>query len=452
MSGQHATRAPSSAHRWTRCPGSVALEAQLPDTSSFYAQWGTAAHELASWCLEPVALGEKTYDEIDAEAFLGRIIIVDPDYDAQAVGILGTGTPFEVDMEMATCVNDYIQHVSMFIDPAAGDILLVEQKLSIEHITGEAGATGTSDVVGITQGGTELVIIDLKGGQGVQVYATDNEQLDMYAGGALKEYGLLYDIRTVRKVISQPRLDHVDEEVLTVAELEERLASIELDAAVTYTAERELEHLRHDGMDIWAKDYLDPGEKQCRFCKAKATCPALTGFVTDALAATHDRQRIPPATLPKLAAAVADKDTIGLLGAEALAEAMRAADLVELWITAVRGQVTHLLMHGETVPGFKVVQGKKGARRWKNAAEAEELMKKGRLKSEQMFTRSLITPPAAEKLLKANQKLWAKLAPLIGQTDGKPTVAPEADPRPALQLGADAEEFPMVEGEVDLLA
>ena len=47
----HAKLSPSSAHRWSRCPGSVALEAKYPDNSGPAALDGTRTHMLLEMCL-----------------------------------------------------------------------------------------------------------------------------------------------------------------------------------------------------------------------------------------------------------------------------------------------------------------------------------------------------------------------------------------------------------------
>jgi hypothetical protein len=51
-----------------------------------------------------------------------------------------------------------------------------------------------------------MEIIDFKGGRGVRVDADHNSQLMLYALGALTEFDALYDIRSVRMTIVQPRL------------------------------------------------------------------------------------------------------------------------------------------------------------------------------------------------------------------------------------------------------
>ena len=49
---QHATLSASGAPGWMRCYGKLAMEKPFPNTSSAYADEGTAAHEVAQMCLE----------------------------------------------------------------------------------------------------------------------------------------------------------------------------------------------------------------------------------------------------------------------------------------------------------------------------------------------------------------------------------------------------------------
>jgi hypothetical protein len=72
-----------------------------------------------------------------------------------------------------------------------------------------------------------------------------------------------------------------------------------------------------------------------------------------------------------------------------------------------------------------------------------------RLKVDQMYDFKLISPTTAENVLKeANPRKWNKLQPLIGRSDGKPSVAPASDKRPALSM-AIAEQFEDLTDEED---
>ena len=78
-----------------------------------------------------------------------------------------------------------------------------------------------------------------------------------------------------------------------------------------------------------------------------------------------------------------------------------------------------------------------------------EMCIRDRLKVDQMYDFKLISPTTAEKVLKdANPRKWSKLQPLIGRSDGKPSVAPASDKRPALNL-AIAEQFEELPAEVE---
>lgn len=396
----HARLSPSGAHRWMACPGSVVLEADYPDTGSLYADEGTAAHTLASWCLE---------DGMDADQYLGGAIVVGE-------------RKFVVDTAMADFVQDYVKLVR---DYAKGGSLFVEQRVPIGHLTGEADAGGTSDAVVLHR--NEMVVIDLKYGMGVKVYAEDNPQLMMYALGAYEQFGLAWEGDTVTMVIHQPRLNHVAE------------WSIPLRTLLEFADEvRAAANIASDARDVLAQSdklnwmYLSPGEKQCRFCKAKASCPALRAEVADVVhsAATLD-------DFADLVPQVPDSQT----GDNYLSVAMSKVDLVEQWCKAVRAEVERRLLAGQTVEGYKLVEGKRGNRKWADAEAVEKLLKSFRMRQDEMYDLSLISPTKAEKLFKENPKRWAKVQEHVTQSEGKPSVAPATDKRPALAVPSVADDF-----------
>lgn len=423
----HAMLSPSSAARWIPCPGSAALSRDIPNTSSSFADEGTAAHELAAKCL---------IDGSSTQGCIGLVITVN-------------GTDYTVDADMADHVGGYVKRVRDLVESLGGE-LLVEQRLDISGITGEEDAGGTSDAVILLD--DEIIIVDLKYGQGVQVDAEDNPQLGIYALAAIEKYDILGTVERVRMIIDQPRKHHYSEAVMTAEELQAFKATVQEASMRCGAALRFYDNYKelHD-------KYLNPGEKQCKFCPAKGTCPKLRDAVTTevwgATAATaddFDNMDAIPDTLT-----VAVEQVEGGYGAdieEWLGAAMSKVGLVEDWCKAIRAEVERRLLAGVDIPGHKLVEGRRGARAWSNAEEVEAALKAMRLKVEQMYDLKLISPTTAEKLAKSGTigpRQWPKLQDMITQSDGKPSVAPASDKRPALIVKPVADDFDAITDDAD---
>jgi hypothetical protein len=406
---KHAIFAPSSAERWLSCPGSVVMERGLPDEESEYAIEGTAAHEYAAlWLstrLPPILPWKATngFEFRNDEHEFGAVI------DA---------------------IRDYVDEIKKLSE---GHTLLVEQTLPIGHITFEKDASGTGDAIILHADGETLEVSDLKFGMGVKVRAKENKQMMLYALGALHQFVALGDFKKVVMRIHQPRLDHLDEWECSVNYL--------LDWATLVRAQaRKIWKLYNGEIPFDPEKHLNPSEEACRWCKAKATCPALAKHTLETIAEDFvDTTKNPVA---KLNPAI---EKLHRTTNQQLSWFMQNLGLIEDWCMAVRAKAEGELLAGHDVPGFKVVAGKKGARKWDDEKLVEEELKN--FPKDKVYKSKLISPTEAEKLFKKIPEVWARLMPLYSQADGAPSVAPSTDPRPALPIGAVEDDFEVIENK-----
>lgn len=384
----HAKLSASGSYRWMNCAASVRMEEGIEDTSSDFANQGTVAHEVAEDCLR---------FKTEPEAWLGKTHVL----------IGEDGEPYyeyEVDQEMVDAVQLYID----FVNGVKGQ-LLIEQR--VDYSPWVPDGFGTSDAVVIE--GSTVNIIDLKYGKGVKVDADNNSQAMLYALGAMNEYEFIFDdIDTFNLVIVQPRLDHISEWTVTREQLlafgEEAKAKAELtqqqDAPFT------------------------PGEKQCKFCKASATCRALAAKNLE-IAAEEFQDVVVPITV---------KSPDKLTNDEIAVLLPQLAGLTN-WVKSLEAHALALLEVGQDIPGYKLVAGR-SIRKWSSDESAEAALRScSKLKVADIFTKKLVSPTQAEKLLGKGHPI---LKEHCIKPDGKPAIAPESDKRPAIvvELGADFKE------------
>ena len=403
----HAWFSPSAAERLMVCAGSMVLHAAASEPPSVYADEGTLAHWLAAHALY---------------ANLGYVRDYLTDNPEGKHTCEGGAAELRIDEDMCDYVQMYVDYVRREADGAE---LEIERRLHFNEMVGLSPHEGFGTADAIVLRDDSFTLIDLKYGRGVPVAVERNKQLMIYALGVLQEYGHLNDFKVIKLVICQPRLDHIDEWTVTAPELlafaEEMESALDrIDAAVA---------VAQAGGDL--TKYLTPGEDQCRWCNAKATCPALAAEVARVTLADFG-------DLTQLALPVPQPPSP--IGAY-----MSKVGLVEQWCLAVRAETERRLLEGDSVDGWKLVQGRRGARAWSDAEQAEALMKtKFRLKVEEMYDFKLVSPTKAEKVLFKSPKRWAQLATLVAQSDGKPSVAPESDKRPTITVAASVEEFDVI--------
>lgn len=424
---QHAFLAPSSAHRVIDCPASLRQEAVHEDVVREYTAEGTLAHDLASMAM---------VDGVDIDEKVGKVFEV-PGSGDEVFKITVT-------QEMVDYVKGYLAYIAEIGEGA--DVIMGEQRVrygplvfdgdvevplydqqagwyGVKRMSPEDVGFGRLDAAAVFTTRRRIKIVDLKYGY-TRVWAEDNEQGMLYALGVLFELSWMGEFDEIEIIIYQPRVD-VDNPanhwVVSVADL------------MAFAAK-----FREAALDAMhsPEPAFNPSTKACQFCNARTMCPARKDMVLGAVggdpALAADFDDLTPETVVQ-ALDQAAPDWLG--------SAMDKVDMIEDWCKDIRAETERRLLQSHPVPGWKLVEGRMGNRAWADEATAEKAMKGLRLKVEEMYKKVLISPPAAEKVLKADKAKWAKLQKYITRSPGRPSVAPASDPRPPLQLTATAEDF-----------
>ena len=315
------------------------------------------------------------------------------------------------DMKDVTDTLDWIDAGQQYLDlvRSYGGLKFVEVRLHFDHLI--PGGFGTADCVVLRD--DEMVVIDYKHGKGVEVHVEGNPQFLIYASAAYKEYGAFYEINRVKTVVVQPRIGNIDEADVPL----EELAEFEDKVRAAYH-------------EYQTDPQFRPSTEACRWCLHSGNCEAQDRWVAEQVS-EHFLPGVSEEISPEPIEEVRRKSP------EAMARAIEAIKGVKQWVTAVEAAALDRLMAGEEVPGYKAVEGR-STRKWTDEdavlkALGNVRIKGQRLKKDEIYSMSLRSPAQIEKVIGKQHKI---LTSLVMTGEGKPTLAPASDKRPAISIAA----------------
>lgn len=373
-SRDHALLSASSAHRWLNCPPSAIAAARYEDEGSEFAAEGTLAHEVA-------------------ESVAG---MVDPHGSWDLYDYLKSH--HGCDQEMIDCAMEYSDYIHEHIKSPTATVLL-EQRVDFSPWVPDG--FGTCDCI-ILQDDT-MTVIDYKYGKGVAVDAENNPQLRLYALGALNDFGIAYDVTKVETHIFQPRINNISFEAMAADELLKWGDSIKPIAQKAAKGKGTYKAGTH-----------------CKFCPHAGKCRTLTNLCTEKVQAYGISAKVP------------------VLAPHEVAEVLELEPVFNLWLKRVKAQALQTLLDGGDIPGFKVVAGKEGNRKWKDEVEVLNALLCSGYTREDVTETKLLSPAGMDSAI-GKKKVVELLGALIGRAPGAPIIATATDKRPVYNRLAEAQ-------------
>ena len=354
------------------------LEKDVEDKGSVYAEEGTLAH---AYCAKKI------------KDFLKRDSSDEDKEIAELADKYHTG---EMDEYTDTYKTIVLEKFNAARAKTADAQLLIEVKLDFSKFVPDA--FGTADAVIIADGLME--VIDFKYGKGVKVSAHDNPQMKIYALGAYEAFSFEYNITRVKMTIVQPRIDNLSEFETSISDL--------LWWARTVLTPKAEEAFSGQGKQ-------QPGA-WCQFCKVKSRCKALAKTCVDTTTASPNpkligKEDMESVILPKLAT-------------------------IKTWLAGVEEYALEQALSGVQYRGYKIVEGRSIRRITDQEAVMTLLGKEGYAREAYVKPTELRSITDLERLI--GKKRFASLcAEYITKPQGKPTLVPDDDKRPAFNSATD---------------
>ena len=304
--------------------------------------------------------------------------------------------------EMQEHTDSYVDYVLEQLEVAKqtckDPMVLIEQKVDFSEYV--LDGYGTADCIIVSD--DTLQIIDFKYGLGVLVNAEQNTQLMCYSIGALNLFDSLYDIKEITMHIFQPRRENVQSWTIPVDKLKA-------------WAENELKPKAQ--MELNGEGEYHPGE-WCQFCKAAVRFRARA---EEKLKLAQEEFKLPP-----------------LLTDSEIEEVLTIIPNLTKWANEIMAYATESAVnHGKQWNGFKVVEGR-SVRKYKDEIEVAKAAKEAGYKD--IYRKSLITLTEMQKLM-GKKQFDQILGELIVKPQGKPTLVPVTDKRPAMNVTNANKEF-----------
>lgn len=368
---EHALLSPSSSSRWLNCTPSARLAENAENKSSVYAEEGTLFHEICEYCLaqwnagvwEPDPFGEEL-PELKDDHLMHPL--------------------FKQEMfRHARNYCDFVMNENYNLEKSDGACkLLLEEKVDISEYAPECFGSVDCQLVGRDT----LIVIDLKYGEGVKVYAERNTQLMLYALGAIKGKP---SIKTIRLVIAQVRLNHFDVWEISANDLLQWA-----DKVLKPTAKKAFAGKGEQKMGDW-----------CGFCPVKAQCRKQYEAVVN----DFDRYEYPE-----------------LLTEDEICDLIEKIDKYKGWLESVNKFVYDEALRGHKWKGYKLVAGRSSRVITDEEAIRQDLLTKKYLEDE-IFNIKLKGIGDLEKLV-GKKQFSALYGQYVKSKPGNPKLVPDSAP------------------------
>lgn len=368
---EHALLSPSSSSRWLNCTPSARLAENAENKSSVYAEEGTLFHEICEYCLaqwnagvwEPDPFGEELPELKDGH-------LMHPLFKQEM-------------FKHARNYCNFVMNENYNLEKSNGACkMLLEEKVDISEYAPECFGSVDCQLVGRDT----LIVIDLKYGEGVKVYAERNTQMMLYALGAIKGKP---SIKTIRLVIAQVRLNHFDVWEISANDLLQWA-----DKVLKPTAKKAFAGKGEQKMGDW-----------CGFCPVKAQCRKQYEAVVN----DFDKYEYPE-----------------LLTEDEICDLIEKIDKYKGWLESVNKFVYDEALRGHKWKGYKLVSGRSSRVITDEEAIRQDLLSKKYLEDE-IFNIKLKGIGDLEKLV-GKKQFSALYGQYVKSKPGNPKLVPDSAP------------------------